>query len=236
MKRTFVSTLLACGASLLLAVSTQAQTPESSPSASPDGGGHGMLKHLTYALGLTGSQQAQIAAILEASKPQFQALHQQRNDLITSVGNQIDPILTGSQQAKFAEMEQRLENGPMGGGHRFGHFGGQGGPGGPGGGGGGAKMLDRLTNELNLSSSQVAQIQPILDASHAQVQATMQNTSLAQADKFSEIKQTMESASTQINALLTPAQQAQYAALKQDFHHRRHGPWASPSPSVSGTD
>jgi len=210
------------------------------------GGGHagGVLKRLTYTLGLTGSQQAEIAPIIEAAKPQLKAIREQAktatDGVIDHVASQITPLLTGTQQAKFAEMVQQLEESP-----------GPGGPGGPegpgpghsgkqpaGGGGGrfgGQEQLQHLTAALSLTPEQQTQIAPILDAAHAQVQTIFQNASLTPQQKFAQVKDVLVAANGQIDGILTPKQQAAFAALKQEMRHgRRPGgvPAASPSPSA----
>jgi hypothetical protein len=251
MKRQVILPLIACGASLLLAVSAQAQSPAivsgSTPSATPGegggGGGHGhggVLAHLAYALGLSGSQQAEIAPILEAAKPQLEQIRQnaqtQRDQVLSNVGAQVTPLLTPDQQAKFTAMLQKLEAG--------------GGPGGPGGRGGhfgkhfkgeaavspGAQgdLLARLTTQLGLSADQQSQIKPILDAVHTQIQSIRQNTSLTPEQKFAQVKTVMDAAHGQINGILTPAQQQQMASHQGQFH-RHHGqgqPSASPATST----
>jgi Spy/CpxP family protein refolding chaperone len=241
MKRNVVLTFLACGASAMLTMAAQGQTPTPSPSPG-DGSGHfhgaGLLGRLTYKLNLSGSQQAEIAPILEAAKPQLQAIHQQEktsvDNLLGSVSSQISPLLTGTQQAQLDALVQKIESGPGPGGHGFGrHFGGPGGPGGP----GGAGQLQRLTTVLGLSADQQSQIKPILDAAHTQVQAIFANTSLTPDQKFEQAKETRQAADGQINGILTTQQQTQFAALKERMHRHWHGgPEASPSPSVSGTN
>jgi hypothetical protein len=258
MKRNLILTLIACGASVMLCMAAHALTPSPSPSASPDAGpdghhgGGGLLGHLSYALGLSGSQQAEVAPILEAAKPQIQAIREQAktqvDTVLNSVGTQITPLLTGTQQAKLAEILQNVENGQGPGGRRFGHggpggFGGPGGRGGRGGpgAGGGQMQMQRLTTALGLTADEQTQIQPILDASHAQMKAIFQNTSLTPEQKIAQVKETSDAARSQINGLLTPAQQTAFAALKGQFHRggRRGpgGPGGQPlaSPGVSGT-
>jgi Spy/CpxP family protein refolding chaperone len=265
MKRNVILTILACGASVALCASGQAQTATASPSpdAGPGGphghGGHGggVLGHLTYALGLSGSQQAEIAPLIEAAQPQIKAIReqakQQVDGVVNSVSGQIAPLLTGSQQQKLTQMVQNFDNGQgPGGGRGFGRrgrFGGPGGPGGfggpggPGGGaGGGQKQLARLTGELGLTADQQNQVKPILDAAHAQITAVFGNTSLTPQQKFDQAKETMDAAHGQINGLLTPQQQAVFSTLKGQGGHRRFGPGgpggegapsASPSPSAA---
>ena len=239
MKRYLILTSLACGASVMLAVTAQAQSsPSPSPAAAPacspgawaghkhGGHGGGVLAHLANALSLTGSQQAQIAPIIEAAKPQLKTIHDdamaQRKAVIESAASQITPLLTPDQQTKFAQMVQKFENGPGAGGrHGFGQFGGAAGAKGD--------ILQRLTTQLGLTTDQQNQIKPILDAAHTQVVAIRQNTSLTEEQKFAQIKDTMEAAHGQIAGILTPAQQQQLAALKAKFHQGHGQPSASPS-------
>ena len=238
MKRNLLLAFLACGAGLMLNLAAQAQspTPAPSPCASPcqwaghkhGGHGGGALEHLTSVLGLSGSQQAQIAPIIEAAKPQLKTIHDnaqaQRKAVIESAASQITPLLTPDQQTKFAQIVQNFENGKRPGGpHGFGRFGGAGGPGAKG------DVLQRLTSQLGLTTDQQNQIKPILDAAHAQVVTIRQNTSLTKEEQFSQIKGAMEAAHGQINGILTPAQQQQLEALKAKFHHGHGEPSASPS-------
>jgi len=245
MKRNLILTFLACGASVLLGTAAQAQTPTPAPTATPacsacpvahkHGGGGGLLGHLTQALSLSGSQQAQIAPILEQAKPQLKTIHDnavaQRKTVIESVSSQVTPLLTADQQAKFAQLVQKFENGPGPGAPRFRHFG----AGAPGASPGAhVDMLQKLTTELSLTTDQQNQIKPILDAAHAQVQAVHHDTTLTQEQKFAKVKETMEAAHSQIKGILTPAQQQTLEAMKAKFH-RGHGPESQPSASPSAT-
>ena len=241
MKRTVVKTLLACGTSIMLSAAVQAQSPSPSPSASPGGWldhrhhhGGGILEHLTYALGLSGTQQAEVAQILEQAKPQFEQIQknaqEQRKTEVESVASQITPLLTGTQQAKFSEMVQKFENNAGAG---RGQSGGRGAPLSP------DRVLQRMTTQLGLTSDQQNQIKPILEAAHTQVQSVLQNTSLTKEEKVSQVKEAVQAARGQIKGILTPAQQQQVEELKAKFHRRWQGwnglPSASPSPSASGT-
>ena len=244
MKRILILTFLACGASAMLGLTAQAQspTPEPMPSRSPGSwAGHkhgGLMQHLTNSLGLSGSQQAEIAPIIAAARPQMKAIQEEaqakRKALIESVSSQITPLLTPDQQTKFAQMVQRIETRTAG----AGAGGGQGGRGfkraaaggSPGAAGGKGEVLQRLTSQLGLSADQQAQIKPILEAAHAQVVAIRQNTSLPAEQKFAQIKAAMEAARGQINGILTPAQQQQLDSLRMNFRPGQGRPSASPSP------
>jgi Spy/CpxP family protein refolding chaperone len=256
MKRILSLTFLACGASLLLATAAQAQSTalvsstDSTPGATPGawaghkhggpGGKGGILEHLTDELSLSGSQQAAIAPILEAAKPQMKALReefqQKRTALIESVSAQITPLLTSDQQAKFAGMVEKFEAGPGPGGAGPKAFARRGGPGGPGGGGPGAQaMLQRLTTQLGLTADQQSQIKPILDAAHTQIQSIHSDSTLTLREKFAKVKETMDAVHSQIDGILTPAQQQELAGMKEKFG-RKNGPPpsdSSPTPTPS---
>ena len=247
MKRNLILTILACGAGAMLSTAAQAQSPTPAPAASPaaspavcpagphHGGKGDVLEKLSAALGLTDAQKAQIAPIVEGAKPQLKAIREEaqakRKAVIDATSAQITPLLTPDQQTKFTQLVQQFEN--------------HAGPGGPGGfkhhGGFGAagpgNLLEHMTAKLGLSTDQQNQIKPILDAAHAQVVAVHQDTTLTKEQKFAKVKETMEAAHSQINGILTPAQQQQAAAFKAQFHHGHGGPEAQPSasPSVSGT-
>jgi len=245
--------------------STSAPTASACPSCSPGpwaghrhgkggkggqggqgGQGGGILQHLTAALALSGSQQAEIAPILQAAKPQMKAIHDQamaaRKTLIESTASQISPLLTPDQQAKFSEMVQKAEAGP--GPRRFGHRHGPNAPDGanaadaanasasPGAHG---NMLQHLTAQLGLTADQQAQIKPILDAAHTQLQAIHNDTTIPRDQKFAKIKETMDAAHSQINGILTPAQQRQLAAMRGNFRHPHRAPSPSATPEATPT-
>ncbi len=77
----------------------------------PGGFHHGdSLQHLTKSLSLTADQQAKVQPILDAAKPQLQAIH---TDAMTkaqavhdSVMSQIRPLLTAAQQSKADQMQK----------------------------------------------------------------------------------------------------------------------------------
>jgi Spy/CpxP family protein refolding chaperone len=253
MKRKLILTFLACGAGIMLGVPAQAITADTgaaaSPSAAPavptdstpaapdkDPGAHhrgaGILRHLTDALSLSGTQQAAVAQILEAAKPKMQAIREKakadRDALVDSVSAQITPLLTPDQQAKFSELVQNFKNRPaMGGEGAKKHGGGKEGP---------EAQLQRLTTALGLTADQQNQIKPILETARAQVKSIFANSSLTPQQKFAQFKQAMDAAHSQINGILTAPQQAQYAALKEKVRHHLRGQGEAPAiPGVSAT-
>jgi Spy/CpxP family protein refolding chaperone len=249
MKRKLILTLLACGAGVMLCPRAQAQTADTtgtSPTSAtpaapastaadetPDGHrrGAGILRHLTEELDLSGTQQAAVAQILEAAKPKMRALREKakadRDALIASVSAQITPLLTPDQQTKFSEMVEKFKNGPGVGAQAPARKGGR---------YSAEAQLQKMTTALGLTADQQSQIKPILDAAQKQAKTIFTNTSLTQGQKFSQFKQAMEGANSQINGILTPAQQAQFAALKEQVKRHLHGKGEAPAtPSVSGT-
>jgi hypothetical protein len=210
-----------------------------------------MLDQLSEKLNLTDTQKAQIAPILEDAKPKMKAIYDEararRKALIESVSGQITPILTPEQQTKFEELVKQFEAGPGPEARKRLHerFGGST-PGTTGtagtateagrGGGGPEVVVQRLTAKLGLSAEQQGQVKSILDSAHEQVQATRQDPTLTQDQKFAKVRETMQGAQTQINALLTPAQQQQFAEMRQAWHKgpgRPGAPAASPSVPAS---
>lgn len=101
-------------------------------------------------------------------------------------------------------------------------------------GGDGELVLEKLTTALSLTPDQQAQVKPIVEAAAAQIRAARQEKSVSRPEKLAKCKAVLENASTQINALLTPAQQAKFAELKQKIREHRQGEsesQASSSPS-----
>lgn len=75
------------------------------------GHGHGSaLDHLTKSLNLTTDQQAKVQPIIDAAKPQIQAIHQdamqKTQALIATTTSQIRPLLTATQQKKFDDIQK----------------------------------------------------------------------------------------------------------------------------------
>ena len=76
-------------------------------------GGFG-LEHLTKELDLTADQQAKVAPIVDAAKPQIKAIHeeamQKMRAIMESTGAQIRPLLNPQQQAKFDALKKAHED------------------------------------------------------------------------------------------------------------------------------
>jgi Spy/CpxP family protein refolding chaperone len=100
----------------------------------------------------------------------------------------------------------------------------------------GGLALEKLTTDLTLTADQQAQVKPILETASAQILSARQEKSLPLPERLLRAKQILEDASNQIDGLLTPDQQAKFAALKEQIRERPLGAEDSqPSPSPSAT-
>lgn len=80
--------------------------------------------------------------------------------------------------------------------------------------------LDRLTSLLSLTEDQIAQIQPILDATRValeDVRAQVRAGSLSAADAKAKVKALHDEQKAKIMVLLTPEQQAKFGEMRK--HH-----------------
>jgi Spy/CpxP family protein refolding chaperone len=83
----------------------------------PGGPKHHMenpFEHLSESLNLTAEQKAKVQPILDQTKPQLAAIHQEAMEkmrtLMESTGAQIRPLLTPEQQQKFDAMKKAHED------------------------------------------------------------------------------------------------------------------------------
>ena len=94
------------------------------------------------------------------------------------------------------------------------------------------EVLQRLTQELELSTDQVSQVEAIFNDARTQREAIQSSYTLAQRDQArQEMMAVRESARHQIEAVLTPEQLAEFEELRAERHrrlhehHGRHGGW-----------
>lgn len=83
------------------------------------------------------------------------------------------------------------------------------------------KQAARLAKRLGLSNDQTAKLTTILQNRQQQVAAARSDNSLAPRDRRAKMHSIQQDADTQINAVLSPDQQKQYATLKQSMRDRR---------------
>ena len=93
------------------------------------------------------------------------------------------------------------------------------------------KQAARLAKRLGLNDDQTSKLTAILQDRQQQLTAVRSDTSLAPQDRRAKLHSIQQGADAQINALLTPAQQTQYATLKQNMKDRRQNEHGAPSGS-----
>jgi Spy/CpxP family protein refolding chaperone len=76
-------------------------------------------------------------------------------------------------------------------------------------------MLDRLSDDLNLSADQKAKVQPIVDQARPQIRAIHQ-------EAMQKTKAVMDNTMTQIRPLLTPEQQQKLDAMQKAHQDMRN--------------
>ena len=76
--------------------------------------------------------------------------------------------------------------------------------------------LQKLSNELNLTDDQKAQLKPVLQGEVQQLKSVHNDASLSDEQKGAKMKEIHEGAKSQINTILTPEQQQKLAAIKED--------------------
>jgi Spy/CpxP family protein refolding chaperone len=82
------------------------------------------------------------------------------------------------------------------------------------------KQAARLTKRLGLSNDQSTKITTILQNQQQQLAAARGDSSLSQQDRRAKMRSIHQDTDTQINAVLTPAQQTQYTTMKQQMRER----------------
>ena len=82
--------------------------------------------------------------------------------------------------------------------------------------------LQMLSEKLNLTEDQKAKLRPILQEQEQQLKAVHDDTSLSQEQKIAKKKAVHESFHEQINAVLTPEQQAKFKEMKHEGMEKHH--------------
>jgi Spy/CpxP family protein refolding chaperone len=118
MTRKLITLIAAGGLTLGGFTYLQAQDPHGPKHEhGPGGPKHHMdnpFEHLSESLNLTPEQKAKVQPILDQTKPQLAAIHQEAMEkmraLMESTGAQIRPLLTPEQQQKFDAMKKAHED------------------------------------------------------------------------------------------------------------------------------
>jgi protein CpxP len=85
------------------------------------------------------------------------------------------------------------------------------------------QQLQMLSEKLNLTDDQKAKVKPILQDQMQQMKAVREDSSLSQEQKRAKMKSVHESLHDQINAVLTPEQQAKFKQMRQEHMEKHKG-------------
>ena len=83
--------------------------------------------------------------------------------------------------------------------------------------GGSGDLLGKLSETLNLTADQQTAAKPVVEAFQAQMKAIWGDNSLTKEQKMAKFRAACDATNTQMNGLLTPAQQQQLAALRAQY-------------------
>ncbi|HZU33747.1 MAG TPA: hypothetical protein VFB79_21715 [Candidatus Angelobacter sp.] len=81
-------------------------------------------------------------------------------------------------------------------------------------------QLKTLTDRLNLTSDQQAQIKPILEDTHAQMAKIMQDDSASREDKMAKVRSLHETASGKVRDILTDDQKKKFDGMQKEMQDR----------------
>lgn len=84
-------------------------------------------------------------------------------------------------------------------------------------------MVQDLTTKLNLTADQQTKIKSILDESHEQMRATMNDQSLSKEDKHAKMKSMHDSIHAKVREVLTDDQKPKFDAMVKDMENNMHG-------------
>ena len=83
--------------------------------------------------------------------------------------------------------------------------------------------LQMLSERLNLTDDQKTKIKPVLEDQLQQMKAVHEDSSLSEEQKHAKAKSIHESMHDQINAVLTPEQQAKFKQMMQEQMEKHKG-------------
>jgi periplasmic protein CpxP/Spy len=81
-------------------------------------------------------------------------------------------------------------------------------------------VVKKMTDKLSLSEDQATKLTPIITERQEKLKAIHADTSASKQDKATQAKSVFTDSDAQIKAILTPAQQQKYAAMKQQMHEQ----------------
>ena len=98
------------------------------------------------------------------------------------------------------------------------------------------KQAARLAKHLGLSDDQTSKLTTILQDRQQQAAALRSDSSLAPQDRRAKLRSIQQDTDAQINGVLTPDQQKQYAEMKQNMKDRRQNSRGTGGSSDGGSD
>jgi Spy/CpxP family protein refolding chaperone len=78
------------------------------------------------------------------------------------------------------------------------------------------QQLQMLSEKLNLTDDQQTKLKPVLQDNMQQIKTVREDSSLSQEQKHAKLKSIHDSTHDQINAVLTPEQQAKFKQMRQE--------------------
>lgn len=84
-------------------------------------------------------------------------------------------------------------------------------------------MMQELTTKLNLTADQQTKIKSIMDETHQQMRATMDDQSLSKEDKHAKMKSMHDSVHAKVREVLTDDQKPKFDAMVKDMENNMHG-------------
>jgi hypothetical protein len=90
------------------------------------------------------------------------------------------------------------------------------------------RQLQRLTQELNLTTDQQSQIKPLLVDRAQKMQALFQDQTLSQEDRRTKARSVSEATNNGIKAVLNDEQKQKFDAMQQQM--RQRGGYGGPPP------
>jgi hypothetical protein len=81
-----------------------------------------------------------------------------------------------------------------------------------------AEVVSRLQTKLSLSAEQTRAITPIVASRQERLKAVLSDTGARPLKRRRELREIVTESDKQINALLTPEQQKQYAEIEKQLH------------------
>lgn len=83
--------------------------------------------------------------------------------------------------------------------------------------------LQEMKKQLNLTDDQVDKLKPIMTSQMADMQALKADTSMTPQQKHAKMMEIHQKYSPQVNAILTPEQQAKWKSMRREMMEKHKG-------------